>query len=106
MELLQNSRQLKPSKKVLSCSPSSSPKIIHIDNHFANTKSTVDIFYAASFGLLEELKKFVQVEKVDVNIKGEDDATPLHWAALKNHLEVRRCFLPFSLVVASKVSLR
>ncbi len=32
----------------------------------------------------------VEIDKVDVNMKGEDSASALHWAALRNQLEIAK----------------
>ena len=63
-----------------------------------------NVFLLASFGILDNLKKLVEVEKpeggegeeeeetptteVDLNAKDERGCTPLAWAARNGHLEV------------------
>lgn len=61
------------------------PLDIAIDNSVIR-----DIFYAANVGDLELLRRFVEEEKVDVNIRGDDEVTPLHWAAYKGHFQLVR----------------
>jgi palmitoyltransferase len=46
-----------------------------------------DIFWAATYGDLPLLKKFIESDKIDVNIRGNEGVTPLHWAAYKNKLD-------------------
>eukprot|EP01114_Cavostelium_apophysatum_P013776 TRINITY_DN3414_c0_g1_i1.p1 TRINITY_DN3414_c0_g1~~TRINITY_DN3414_c0_g1_i1.p1 ORF type:complete len:598 (-),score=111.98 TRINITY_DN3414_c0_g1_i1:37-1830(-) len=49
-----------------------------------------DLFYAANIGDMELLRQFIEEEKVDINSKGDDDVTALHWAAYKGHFEIAR----------------
>jgi len=52
-----------------------------------------DIFWCATYGDLTLLKKLVEVDKIDVNTRGHEGVTPLHWSAYKNNLECTKYLL-------------
>lgn len=69
----------------------------HDTDQYTSTNNTMtndlepinkDALFASNIGDFTLLKKFIEEENVDVNTKGEDDLTCLHWAAYKNHVEI------------------
>jgi ankyrin repeat protein len=52
-----------------------------------------EILLAAQHGNVERVQKLLAGDPALVNIKGEYDKTPLHWAAEKNHLQLAKVLL-------------
>ena len=55
-------------------------------NTHKRTNIKKDIFYAASFGDVTLLKQLVEEDKIDINTKDAEGATPLHWACYRNRI--------------------
>lgn len=48
------------------------------------------MFYAASVGDFDLLRKFIEQDRVDAKSKSDDDVTCLHWAAFKDHFQIAK----------------
>jgi Ankyrin repeats (3 copies) len=52
-----------------------------------------EILLAAQQGNVDRVQKLLAGDRALVNVKGEYDKTPLHWAAEKNHLQLAKVLL-------------